>query len=258
MYPIRPAPPVQVTPERPEIAETDQTVGTRLDRRTHHADGARPMRVRTSSRNRRVDPPALQRAGEPVNRANAAASAPRFELSLHAVVTLAGTTALDLAGYEAKSARQSHRAFGMRVVVARPGASWGVEANVSGEWPVGPTVHTGGNAMQPEEVEVSGPLLRADAGLRARFGVPWSATAYAGIGLHAFHQDIEAPTRPLDRPDGDMQSGGALALGMGLGYRTRKVLLGLELHVRQGVPDDYRSVAALLSVGCFLDQENEP
>jgi hypothetical protein len=53
---------------------------------------------------------------------------------------------------------------------------------------------------------------------------------------------------------------GVLALGLGLEYRSRDMSLGLELHIRQGVPDEYRSISAVLSAGFFLDwtRENEP
>jgi hypothetical protein len=55
-----PALPVEVTPELPEVAETDQTAGPRHDRRAQQADGARQTHVRASNRNRRVEPPALR------------------------------------------------------------------------------------------------------------------------------------------------------------------------------------------------------
>lgn len=197
-------------------------------------------------------------AGPAAGHAVASVRSPGFELSVHTVVALAGTTALMVPGYEPIDVRKSHRAFGLRIAGRPRDRWWAVEGNVSGEWLVGPTVHTRGNAMQPEVIQVSGPLLRMDAGLRARFGAPWSATAYAGIGLQAHHLDIDVPMAQRDGLSRDMLFGGTLALGMGLGYRTGKILLGLELHMRQGVPDDYRSVSALLSVGCFLDQEKEP
>ena len=145
----------------------------------------------------------------------------------------------------------------MRLAVAPPDAWWVVEASVSGEQLVAPTVHgrVDGTAPQGREVlMVSGPRLRADAGMRARFGAPWSATAYAGIGLQMHHRDIEKPSAAEPKPTGDMPLGGVLALGMGLEYRAGALLLGLELHLRQGVPADYRSMEALLSVGFFLNQ----
>jgi hypothetical protein len=193
-----------------------------------------------------------------------ATGSPRFEVSVHAVAALVGTTELAVAGYEAIDARQPHRAFGMRVAVAPHGAWWAVETSVSGEWLAAPTVHGRDRVDEPqrEVVEVNGPLLRADVGMRARFGTPWSPTAYAGIGLLVHHRNIEHTdedpfTDPMtqdDEPTRDMPLGGVLALGLGLEYQAEKVLLGLDLQVRQGVPADYRSVAAVLSVGCFLNQ----
>jgi hypothetical protein len=200
--------------------------------------------------------PVIGRDIEPTaERAATMAVAPRFDLSVHAVVALAGTTALDVSGYEATAARRSHRAFGVRVAGSPRGAWWAVEANISGEWPVAPTVHTavmGGDY----KLELSGPWLRADMGMRARFGMRLAPTAYVGIGLQAHHRDIdvEGPTGSGKERRGDMPLGGVLALGLGLEYRVGNVSMGLELHVRQGVPADYRSVAGLLSVGCFLDR----
>jgi hypothetical protein len=202
--------------------------------------------------------PVTGRAGEPVARASAAASAPRFDLSVHAVVALAGTTEHYRAGYEATDARRSHRAFGVRVAGHPRDHWWAVEASISGEWLVAPTVHSPRDENQGDVLAIKGPRLRADVGLRARFGARLAPTAYAGIGLQAHYRDIETPTGQNDERIGDMPFGGVLALGMGLEYRVGDMLLGLELHARQGVPADYRSMAALLSVGCFLDQEDEP
>jgi hypothetical protein len=191
-------------------------------------------------------------------RAAATASAPRFELSVHGVVAL-GTTALDVAGYEAKNARQPHRAVSARVAVRPRDACWAVEANVGGEWPVAPTLHARGT---DDKIETSGPWLRVDGGLRMRCGARVIPTAYGGIGLQAHHRDIDL-SKPSNRNDGrqgDMPFLGVLALGLGLEYRSRDVSLGLELHIRQGVPDGYRSTSAVLSAGFFLDwtRENEP
>ncbi len=179
----------------------------------------------------------------------ATTSSPRFEISVHAVAALMGTTELAVAGYQAIDARQSHRAFGMRVAGSPHDAWWAVEANVSGEWLAAPTAHV--NAE--ESIAVSGRRLRADVGIRARFRTRLSPTAYAGIGLQAHHRDLENGNE-ADPPLRTLPRGGVLALGLGLEYRAGDLLLGLELHMRQGVPADYYSVAALLSVGLFLDQ----
>ena len=128
-----------------------------------------------------------------------------------------------------------------------------MEANVTWESLVAPTTQR--DERGDHVLDVGGPRLRADAGLRGRFGTTWTATFYSGIGLQAHYLDIDAPGNPM-ATEGirDLPFEGALALGMGLEYRAGDMLLGLDLHARQGVPADYRSVAALLSVGFFLDQ----
>ena len=189
------------------------------------------------------------------------AGSPGFEISVHAVAALVGATEITVAGYEASAVRQALRAFGLRLTGAPPGRWWAVEANIGGESLAGPTVHGRGDETRREVVEVSGPLLRGDVGLRARVGTPWSLTASAGIGLLVHLRDIEHTaedpfdegTPQDDEPTRDMPFGGVLALGLGLQYQARNVLLGLDFQVRQGVPADYRSVEAVLSVGCFLN-----
>jgi hypothetical protein len=185
--------------------------------------------------------PATARAG--------AAARPRFAISIHAVAAL-GTTELTVPGYTPTNARQPHRSLGLRVAGFRPGSSWGWEANVSGEWLTAPTVHR----SEDVDLDLSGPLLRADAGLRARSGTLLMPTFYAGAGLQAQHRDIE-PTPSVAPPEETrtMPFRGVLVLGMGLGYRIGDVLLSLELHLRQGVPAEYRSTAVSLSVGIPLD-----
>jgi hypothetical protein len=179
-----------------------------------------------------------------------AAGSSRVEFSLHGFASLAGTTEVRVAGYEAKDARRSHRVFGMRIAGRRPGALWGGEVNVSGEWLAGPTTHRDDRG----ELVVSGPWLRADGGLRVRFEGHLTPTAYAGIGLQAHHRDIVPDTDRRDEGTNVMPFGGVLALGLGLEYRAGDMLLGLELHVRQGLPAEYRSVGAFLSAGLFLDR----
>jgi hypothetical protein len=173
----------------------------------------------------------------------------RFDLSVQALAALAGTTQLTVAGFKAIDARQPHRAFGVRVAGSPHDARWAVEANVSGEWPAAPTTHR----AEGLTALVSGPWLRADAGMRARLRTRLSPTAYAGLGLQWHHRDIKTTleTDPLGRR---LPVVGVLALGLGLEYRSGGLLLGLELHVRQDVTAQYHSVSALLSVGFCLDQ----
>lgn len=190
-----------------------------------------------------------------------AAGSPRFEISVHAVAALVGAAELTVAGYEASAVRQALRAFGVRLTGAPPGRWWAVEANISGESLAEPTVHKDDwRGTRRDVVEVSGPLLRGDVGLRARVGAPWSLTAYVGGGLLVHLRDIEhtkevtdEPPTPDDEPTRDMPFGGVLAVGMGLQYQAGPMLLGLDFQVRQGVPADYRSVTAVVSVGCFLN-----
>lgn len=192
--------------------------------------------------------PATERPG--------AAARPRFVIWIHAVATLAGTTELTVPGYKATQARQSHRAIGVRVTGRRPGASWGIEANVSGEWPVAHTVHTDDSDTL---LQMRGPWLRADVGLKTWFGTGLVPTASVGLGLQAHHRDSDIThNEPDDTPGsqrvGDMPFGGVLAVGLGLEYQMKNLSLGLELHVRQGMPTEYRSVSALLSAGWSFDR----
>lgn len=198
-------------------------------------------------------------------RAAAASGTPRFDLSVHAAVALAGVTALDVAGYAPVGGRQFHRALGLRLAASPPGAWWSVEAGIIGEQLAAPTVHVQAlpSNMGRQRLRVSGPWLRWDVGLRARLGTRWMPTAYVGVGLQAHLRRLEIfpATEPQPQPLSsreDMPYSGVLTMGLGLQYRARRVLLGLDFQMRQGVPAGYRSVAALLSVGCFLEKEEGP
>lgn len=183
-------------------------------------------------------------------------------LSVHAVVTLAGATAVEIDGYEPEDARQPHHTLGIRLAATPRHARWSLEANISGEWLAASTRHSKSVPRLDEALTVRGPWLRADVGIRARFGTTLMPTAHAGFGLQARFLEIEKTIEDRTLPDEplkterleDMPLGGVLTLGLGLEYRTGDVLLGLELHMRQGVPADYRSVEAVLSVGVCLDQ----
>jgi hypothetical protein len=180
----------------------------------------------------------------------------RFALSVHAVAAL-GTTAVHVAGYSPIDARRSHHALGLRVTGHPRNTWWAVEGNITWESLVAPTTHTPDKDPDKSVIEVYGPRLRADAGLRGRFGTTWMATFYTGIGLQAHYLDIAAIADSDDPPSnegtGDLPFQGVLVLGMGLEYHTDNVLLGLDLHIRQGVPAEYRSVGVVLSAGFFLD-----
>jgi hypothetical protein len=188
-------------------------------------------------------------------------------LSIHAVVALAGATEIESAGYEPEDARQPHHTLGVRLAAAPRDDRWSLEASISGAWPAAPTRHSkqDGEQNEPlrhEALTVSGPSLLAEVGMRARFGITLMPTAYAALGLRAHFREVEAiitvPGQPDEPPQlrrkEDMPLGGVLTLGLGLQYRAGGVLLGLDLHLRQGVPADYRSVEAALSVGFCLDR----
>lgn len=225
--PPRPA----AEPSVPEPAESAGPVTTRPER-TAAAGDARDAVEAAADDERTVALPGV----------------PRFELSMQGVVTLAGTTQLDIAGYYPTGARRSHRAFSVRMAAALPGRLWAVEANAGGEWLAAPTKHT-----DAELVVMSGPWLRVDAGVRARVPTRWSPTLYGGAGLQAHYRDIDSVS-PQERLQQRLAFGGVLALGLGLAYRTDDLMLGVELHIRQGVPDTYRSVGVFLSAGFFLDR----
>ena len=125
-----------------------------------------------------------------------------------------------------------------------------MEAEASGEVLAGPLIFRKGS-LQPS---VSGPWLRAMLGMRARLGTRWIPSAYAGIGAHVHLRETTDPMRIEQPRSSTMRHGVVLGLGMGLQYRTRDVLLGLDVQVRSGELDEYRSVAALVTVGHMLDQ----
>lgn len=205
----------------------------------------------------RTEPVTPARAIEVATERAGARDTSRFALSVHAVAAL-GTTAVHVAGYSPIDVRRSHYALGLRVAGHPRDTWWAVEANVTWESLVAPTTHAQGDESSVRRFEVDGARLRTDAGLRGRFGTRLVPTVYAGIGLQAHHLSIEATedaenSRRNTRTS-DLPFEGVLALGMGLEYRVDNVLLGLDLHIRQGVPAEYRSVSAFLSVGFLLDQ----
>lgn len=202
--------------------------------------------------------PAERDIAADTRRGAAAAGASRFDLSVHAIVGL-GATAVDLAGYKPGTGWQPHQTLGVRLAGEPRGSRWGLELDISGERLAGSLTYNPDGAFS--ELDVSGPWLRAMLSMRARVetSTRWIVSASAGIGAQAHLRR----TKTLDN-DGEQDSsstmnrGGVLALGVGLQYRARDVLLGVEFRVWQGAPDEYRSIAAFLTVGRFLDQGDAP
>jgi hypothetical protein len=157
-------------------------------------------------------------------------------------------------------------AFGARMSGARPGNWWAVEAGISVELPLEPTVHAKEISDDWDEMlEMGGPRLSMDVGLRGHFGTRWRPTVHAALGLqthfrNTYHFDrleLLSPEPAIEIPGStqrDMPLGGVLVLGLGFEHRRGDMLLGIELQMRQGMPGEYRSVGTFLSVGYFLDQ----
>jgi hypothetical protein len=179
--------------------------------------------------------------------ARATTSPPPFALAVHAVGGL-GLAGAEIAGYRPEIAAQLQHALGLRLTAARPGASWALEASISGEWSAGPMVYRSEGA----KLDVSGPRLRLETGTRASVGTEWNASVNAGFGVQMQLRRVEDSANP---PQSTLEQGLELALGVGLQRRTHgKFLLGLDFVIRQGWPDDYLSMSALLTVGRFLEQ----
>jgi hypothetical protein len=196
-------------------------------------------------------PEPARESAEPVTRRAPATAASRaFDLSVHAVVSL-GFTALDVRGYKPITARQPHGALGLRLTLAPHDTWWALEASVSGERLAGSMVFDKGNFS---ELAISGQWLRAELGMRVQVGTRWMPMAYAGLGMQAHLRTTGEELSGRLMTVETMEPGAVLALGMGLQYRAGDVLLGLEFQVRHGGPDDYLSMAALWTVGRFLDQ----
>jgi hypothetical protein len=193
-------------------------------------------------------------APSPAPIAAAARSRP-LELSVHAVGGV-GFTGLEVAGHRSRVALQPHAGAGLRLTLARPGSWLALEANVNGEWLAGPMVYD-----QPgtnKQLWVNGPRLGAEVGLRAQTGTRWIPTACARLGVQMhLSRRSKAPDSGGNAGSSsveEMKEGAVLTVGMGLQYRTRGALLGVEFQIRHGGLDEYRSIAALLSVGRFLNQ----
>jgi hypothetical protein len=230
-------PPLAVAPEAAEPAASAPT----------DAPGTAPV----------IGPePAEKPAEEPAGPTTAPVAtgirSPRPEISVHAIGSL-GFTSLDVAGYAPFVARQSHLGLGVRLRVARPDAWWAVEANVSGDRLAGPISYLENNNARPQ-FKFKGPWLRAEVGLRARFGgTSWASSAYAGLGVQAHLRRIEKMNAVPETVE-TMPRGAVLVLGIGLERRVGGIPVGLDFQVRQGGPDGYHSAAMLWTVGCVLEQ----
>ncbi len=210
-----------------------------------------PVVLQPQAGNEPAPEPARESAEPVTERAvTAAAASPTFDLSVHALVSL-GVTSLDVPGYKPITARQPHGALGLRLTLAPHDTWWALEANVSGERLAGSMVFDKGNLS---EFAMSGRWLRAELGMRVQVGTRWMPMAYAGLGMQAHLRTTGEELNGRLKTVETMEPGAVLALGMGLQYRAGDVLLGLEFQVRHGAPDDYLSMAALWTVGRFLDQ----
>jgi hypothetical protein len=191
-------------------------------------------------------------AAETIEPVTPATRAPRFELAVHALVALPGFTSLALTGAQPGVTWRAHRGLGVRIAAGPANGWWDVEADVSGTWLAGTLTYEA--TFPSTRLEVSGPWLRAELGVRAQLGARWRPSVYAGIGAQAHLRRTRAPRSPdASRTTATMEDGAVLALGVGLHRRVGDVLLGVDVQVRRGGPDDYRSMTALWTVGYVLD-----
>ena len=234
-----PAPPLAVSPE---AVEPDASTPT-------HAPGTTPTQpmVNPAPAREPAEPSAERDTAADMERDTAITGVSRFDLAAHVVGGL-GFTGVNVAKYESLIALQRHHSLGLRLTAEPRNTWWAMQADVSADWPAGPMLYKG----QPSALEMSGTRLRLEAGARASIGTEWRASAIAGIGIQVHLRRTEETG---SAPKSTLEQGAVLAMGVGLQYRTRsKVLLGLDFLVRQGGPDDYHSVEALLTLGHFLDQ----
>jgi hypothetical protein len=178
---------------------------------------------------------------------------PRPEISVHFVGSL-GFTGLDVRGSQPFRTRQLQAGLGARLMVTRPGAWWAFEGNILGEWPGGPMSFRDDNSIRTR-IEVDGPWLRVESGIRAQLGgTKWISSLYAGLGAQAHLRRTEPLYDGLASSE-TMPHGPVLALGIGLQRRAGRILMGLDFQVRQGWPDGYYSMTAFWTVGSFLDAD---
>lgn len=185
-----------------------------------------------------------------------------LDLSVHALAGPPGFTSLRVPGFEPQNALRPHLALGARFAAAPPGGWWAIEAGVLWEWLLMPTEHDGplGGGTQTQLVhEIGGSWLRMEVGFRMRLEAVWTPSLYAGIGVQAHFRRAELALsmgqnrQPIDSSL-DMTYAVVPALGLGIQRRIGDAFLGLDIQMRQGIPADYRSVDAFLSVGYVLDR----
>jgi hypothetical protein len=200
--------------------------------------------------------PAAEHASEPITERAGTTPHPRlFDLTVHVALAMPGFTALEIRGHAPGTTLRPHLGLGLRIAATRIDSRWGFEINVNGEWPAGPMLYD--TMMERPKVDVSGPWLRAEGGMRIQLerAATWMATAYAGGGLQAhLRQSMSTNNNGVAQLITTMENGAVLALGVGLHYRTRNLVLGVDFQARGGGPDDYRSIEALWTFGYRLNQ----
>lgn len=194
--------------------------------------------------------PAAPATAVDTDRATTATSAPQLDVTAHAVVGL-GVNGLEVPGYEPITAWQAHQVFSLRLTAEPRGRLWSLQADVGVEWPY--------RSMLFERLEnqlhVTGTRLRGELGIRAGIGTTWIPSLYAALGIEAYlRRAVETNSRREIERTETLARRGVLAFGLGLRHRTRESSLGIDFQVRQGWPEDYFSVVALVTWGRLLEQ----
>jgi hypothetical protein len=194
--------------------------------------------------------PAEPATAADTGRATTASGAPRFDITAHAVAGL-GVNGLEIPGLQPIIAWQAHQVFSLRLTAEPRGSAWSLQADVGVEWPSGSMLFT----QSESRLQVTGTRLRGELGMRAGMGTTWIASLYGGLGIEAYlRRAVETDsTGEIGRTE-TLARQGVLAFGLGLRHRTRRSSLGIDFQVRQGWPEDYFSVVALLTWGRLLDQ----
>jgi hypothetical protein len=239
---------------RPEIAPAEPAAPQPAE---SAPEGAPAQQTTAALQPRAGDEPAPEPTPEPAEpvteRAATAAAARAFALSVHALVSL-GVTGLYISGYKPNETRKPYGALGLRLTIAPHDKPWALDAGVSAERLAGSMTYTSGDS----KLAVSGSWLRAELGVTTQSGTRWIPSASLRFGLQAHLRRTEKTNDPSPQSIETLNRGAVLTLGLGLHYRTSAVSWGLEFQVRQGWPDDYFSAGTWLTLGRFLDKENEP